>query len=690
MLKSKITRFLSVLLALSLLAGMGITAFAADTALPDFSTGDPWRASTVQGAVTPETPTSLKDDYYLYKNKDAILSCVIAPGYSSAGLLGDRDVENDQDILALFTEPFEAESHDAKLAQTMYNLFMDWDTRNALGVQPLKDLVEFFEQVSSIEELNEYYSTVPYEQQVAIPFSFSPSTNFNNSAEYIINICSGPLLLGDSAEYSELTEYGAVLKEATDALTLYMLDRMGYSETEAQQMLDNCYALETALAPYIFSSDEQRDPDFINQINNVLTLEEMREAQGAVPILQVIDLCGFEAKNEVILNEPVWLEAFRTYYTDEYLEWLKDYAIIHLIVGCSSCLDRDAFQFTLECSNAVTGSTGYLSDEEYAAQSTLGMLGWPVSRLYCERYFTEQDKENVRTLIEKVIAAYSEMLLGEEFISEETRLKAIEKLDCMQINVLYPDSWDDYSYEELNLVPAAEGGTCFDAILEISRFEMNKLAKDFSEPVKKDKWDGLLPTVVNAFYSPTENSVNILAAFCRGGIYNSDMPIEEQYAKLAMVIGHEISHSFDGTGSQFDKDGNLSNWWTDEDRANFSAKLQAIADYADTIYCWEGTHINGSIITGEACADMGAMACMLHIAEGIEDFDYELFFTKFAELWCYLRTYNAFLSRLKNEHPPEFYRVNATLQQFEEFYDCYGITEDDGMYLAPEQRIAIW
>ena len=678
-------KLLSTVLVLSLVFGLSAFAFAD----ADLTTGTPWLASSVQGAVTEDTPTSVKDDFYLAVNKDALLSYEIQPGYSSAGVFSKREMENDADILALFTD-YEPVGHDAKLAKDIYDLFLDWDSRNALGVQPLKEVIDAVEKLSSIEELNEYCTTVPYEEQAYLPFDFCPIVDYNDSSAYIMAVTSGPLMLEDSLEYSELSELGALMKEVWGDFVLYVLGRLGYTAEDAETVLENCCAFEKLLAPYIMTSEESLEPDFIDRINNLLPTEEFETLQGNVPILQTIDFAGFARKENMILLEPKWLEALKEVYNDEHLELIKDYMIVHTALDFGEVLDRDCFIKDMECCNAVSGTEGLLSDEQYAAQYALNTLSWPVSQLYCERYFTAEDKENVSAMVRTVLDAYAEMLAEEDFISEETKRKAIEKLDTMRLNVLWPDDWGQYSYEEVNFRSASEGGTLCGAVNAVNRHDLRKSAEDYIKPVDKNKWDGLMPTEVNAFYDPMANSVTMLAAFCRGEIYASSMPIEEQYGKLGTIIGHEISHCFDGTGSQFDKDGNYIDWWTEEDRAAFDKKIQAIADYADTVYCWDGTHINGSIVTGEACADMGGMACVLRIAKGIEGFDYDLFFRSYAELWSYMRSYNDFLSRLKNEHPPEYYRVNGTVQQFEEFYDCYGIEEGDGMYLTPEKRIAVW
>ena len=176
----------------------------------------------------------------------------------------------------------------------------------------------------------------------------------------------------------------------------------------------------------------------------------------------------------------------------------------------------------------------------------------------------------------------------------------------------------------------------------------------------------------------------------QGGAYNSDMSDEELLGTLGAVIGHEISHGFDSTGAQYDKDGNLAVWWTEEDYAEFLRRNQKMEDYYNAIHPWEGQDLYGSIVTGEACADMAGIKVALRIAAEKENFDYDAFFRAYAGLWLDKDTLQMIYRRINDVHPMGYLRVNCTLQQFDEFLNCYGITEGDGMYLAPEDRVNIW
>ena len=223
----------------------------------------------------------------------------------------------------------------------------------------------------------------------------------------------------------------------------------------------------------------------------------------------------------------------------------------------------------------------------------------------------------------------------------------------------------------------------------IVKFQQEENVEDYSGPYDKEKW-GSAPHVVNCFYNPMSNSIYIMGAFARGGMYDSGMSDEELYGTVGAVIGHEISHAFDSTGAQFDKNGDMISWWTEEDYEKFLERNEKMAAYYNAMHPWEGQDFRGSIMTGEACADMAGIKVMLLLAAEKPDFDYDLFFRTYAGVWLMKDTLQSAYSRITDTHPMGYLRVNATLQQYDEFLDFYGISEGDGMYLPPEERVAIW
>ena len=210
-----------------------------------------------------------------------------------------------------------------------------------------------------------------------------------------------------------------------------------------------------------------------------------------------------------------------------------------------------------------------------------------VGRLYSDTYLKAEDKERITTIIEEEKEAYKNIITSADFLSDETKEKALEKLAAIKLQVLYPDDWSKYETNDLNFKSADDGGTLFDAIASITEYEIKQNATEHTKPIDNDKWFSP-PNTVNCQYYLNNNTVYIYGAFCQGNMYNSDMSDEELYGKLGWVIGHELSHAFDSKGAQFDKDGNMADWWTPEDYEAFKKRNEKLAAYYNNMHPWEG------------------------------------------------------------------------------------------------------
>lgn len=678
-------KLFSILLALAMTVSLTVPAFADE---PDYTTGTPWPCIDLDGVVTEETTAELKDNFALAVNKDKILALEIPEGYSRAGTSVDLAIQAAEDLKNMFLGDA-PEGHDARLAYDYFQLLMDWDSRNAVGVAPLKAQTEQVEAIGSIEELSAYLSATPPEDQLSAVWMCDSGEDLMDSNHRIMIVADAELLLGDSAEYAALTPYGEIGKQAITELAEKMLLKLGYSEDEAAQKIDNCFAFETMLAPAIYTSEEQQRPDYYGRILNYVGLDDLKQMQGSLPVLESFANMGYpEAEAYLVLN-PAGLEKLSALYTEENLPLLKDYIIVHGVFSAAENLDRECYEWRNAFRNAVIGATGMLDDATVFSSEVSEKLKWPTAEMYTATYLKQEDKDRIAAMIDEIMEAYHGIIEEADFLSDETRAKAIEKLDSITPNVLYPDSWEKYSCEELNFAGPEDGGTLWEANRRIARYMRDESVKEYSEPVDKEEW-GDTPQTVNCFYNPLNNSLYILGAYAQGGMYNSEMRDEELLAKLGTVIGHEVSHAFDSKGAQFDKDGNMANWWTVEDQAAFLERNQKMVDYYNAMHPWEGQDFYGSIMTGEAGADMAGVKVVLRIAAGMEDFDYDAFFRAYADKWLGKDTLQMAYIRINDVHPMLYLRTNCTLQQFDEFLDFYGITEGDGMYLAPADRVIIW
>ena len=371
---------------------------------------------------------------------------------------------------------------------------------------------------------------------------------------------------------------------------------------------------------------------------------------------------------------------------------IKDCFIVHGSRYFAPYLDRECFDLLQECKNTKAGTPGAMQPEEMMFSALVsGQLPWPVAQLYSETYLKQEDKDRIAGMVDEIQEVYHGILNEADWLSEETRAKAVEKLDAIQKNVLYPDNWEPYSCEALNFAGPQEGGTLWDAQMAIDRYNAQKMIKQINEPIDHTEWpDNTTPNTYNCFYLPNFNSIYILGAYVRPLGDISALSDEALYAKIGIAIGHEFSHAFDPTGSQFDKDGNMNLWWTEEDGAAFGEKAAKLAAFYDKIQPWKGMGYHGNIVSGEACADLAGMKVVLRIVGQKEGFDYDAFFRAYAENYMSVMTPEFALQMMGDFHPMSYLRVNIVLQHFDEFLNLYDIHEGDGMYLAPEDRVSIW
>jgi putative endopeptidase len=346
--------------------------------------------------------------------------------------------------------------------------------------------------------------------------------------------------------------------------------------------------------------------------------------------------------------------------------------------------DRASYDAFLDADNRIRGASGRMPDELVAYGNVRGLLSTPMARAYIDRYDASKVKEQITDICRQVISCYRDMLAEEDWLSATTRRKAVEKLDAITINAVYPDTWVDYSGLDLT------GLSFYECMTAIERFYQELDRSHTNGRVDRKLWDGDILDQ-NAYYFPQDNSINIILGLLEKPFYYDGMSDEELLGGIGAVIGHEISHAFDPTGAQFDKDGNLASWWTAEDHAAFQARAARLVDYFDGISVWDGLNVSGSSVQGEASADMAGLKVMLRIARDRPGFDYQKFFTSYATIWRRIVTRElAYYMTTQDPHPLNYLRTNTTLQQFDEFMDAFGIQPGDAMYLAPEDRVTIW
>ena len=680
------------------------------------------------------------EDFHSAVNREWLQSSSIPSGYVSYDAFAERQLEVDKELQEILQSDQEIDdpyiAHCKKLVQDYYAMWLDWDARNAAGVEPLRDVVAPLLAVKTLDDMTKYLSD-PDTTIRALPlcgaFTAANPNDADNNAVYI----SPPtLVFQDPMYYDYLDANSWKTQPRYMQAAGYMLERLGYSEQERDKILQDSYKFECEMAASMMTTAESNAEDAAIRSNNPRTLAELEKEQGAFPLTGMLAGAGVEKSEIFILEEPEWLACMKNLYDDAHLEKMKAYLLVSDVLQFMELLDRDCYDRMNAVRNTLSGSSGQVDDEKAATDAVNDVLEMELGEVYAETYITDKTRSDVTELIKDVVEYYRSMLQGEEFLSDATKAEAIKKLDSLTIRVASPE---DHEKEDEALEDAAdeasddasidtktsgdssgsdvsggsgasgassadaepeerildfkgpeEGGTLVDARIAISEDTCLTIADRVNQPVDRTLWLAS-PQDVNAYYYPLDNSINIPAGILGGIFYSDQMSREEKLGHVGVIVAHEISHAFDTTGRQYDEHGNLRNWWTEEDYVKFHERAQKLVDYYNGFEPIKNYPINGAMIDTEAIADLTGVKCMLRIAADDEKFDYDRFFRTLASNWRTLTSLETEAYSIEQDsHPLAYLRTNAVVVQFEEFHKTYGTKEGDGMYLAPERRLEIW
>ena len=653
-----------------------------------------WINSDVQQFVQElgESEVKLEDDFHLFVNRDWILNTVLPDGYSSYDPITARAMEVDEQISGILQNP-EKETdpdliHAQDLVQKYYKMWMDWDARNKLGVEPLRELLDPLMKVETLDDLTAYLSMPRTATSATELLICDASIDWNRADYYAVYIMPIELIFGDSMYYEMMDVDDALAEPYYNVVIRHILTELGYSDEEATSILKGCFAFEKDISEYIMTTEEQSARDAVEKENNPRTLQQLEAEAGDFPIREILAAYKADGSDNYILTEPEWLSAMDVLYDEANVGNLKDYLICYTAQDYATLLDRECYDIYYQVINGISGATGTKSDEKGAADAVDTFFPAQLGRLYADKYVTDETKKEVTEITREIMDEYRVMLSEEEFLSDETRAEAIKKLDNLQLQIAKPEKWEDDS--QLTIRGGDEGGNLISAQDEAGAFWVERMKARINQKVDRSYWTSKIQQV-NAFYDPSQNRITLCGGILGGDLYNANMSREELFANVGDTIAHEISHAFDTTGSQFDEKGNLRDWWTEEDKKAFAERADKLAAYYDGIEPFQDVFCVGSQIEGEAIADLVAIKILLRIAAKDPNFDYDKFFKTFSRSWRTITTVRSeYYTLLQDTHPLAYLRVNAVVQQFPEFYETYGIKKGDGMYLPPEKRLEVW
>jgi putative endopeptidase len=645
------------------------------------------------------------DDFYKYVNGKWLETNEIPDEYASWGSAYELLKKTNEDALAILksamseNKDFEKievlPGSDQEKAVHLFQTIMDTISRNEQGLEPLKPYLAKIESIKDINDLQAFL--IEMEPKGGVGFlGFGVGSHPKNS-----NINAGYLgngQLGLSRDY--YVDQDDDTKEKREKYRNHivrMLRYIGDSEEDAKVNAKAVLAFETRMAESSMTKEDRRDA------RKRFNPKSMSDLSNLVPTINwknYFEGIGVKEIDTIIVSDPGYFKALNTILSENNLDDWKNYLRWSLIDGAAGLLSTEIDKANWEFySRDLRGSKAQRDLEERALNTLNGTIGEALGKLYVDKKFPPEAKAKAEQMIQNVIKAYEHRINALDWMSEDTKKKAVEKLQATSIKIAYPDKWKDYSQLEISSVE--DGGTYLQNMYNARKWNFNKDLADLGNPVDKTEWY-MAPQVVNAYYNPPFNEIVFPAAILQPPFYNYTADDAVNYGAIGAVIGHEISHSFDDSGSRYDKDGNLNNWWTDEDLKQFEALGALLADQYDKIEVLPETNINGKFTLGENIGDLGGVnaaydALQLSFEqngrpEDIDGFTAEQrFFLSWGTVWRTLTRDDALKNQIKTDpHSPNMYRATQPLKNVDAFYEAFNVQEGDAMYLPPEDRVKIW
>ncbi|MGE9867993.1 M13 family metallopeptidase [Limosilactobacillus reuteri] len=627
----------------------------------------------------------IKDDLYEAVNGGWLKTAKIPDDKPATGGFNDLVNEIDKQLM----DDFDAyatgkeKSDDSRFNEMikLYRLAKKFDWRKKVGPQPLKRML------ASVENLNSYED---YQSQwknwilagMPSPISFDIDADMKNATVYALFASSPSLILPDKSYYeAEKKAQHDQLLQLWSSMVEALMDKLGYSKEEAKKIIDDAIKFDALLAPNVKSAEEAAD---YSKMYNPQTVAELASATDQLDIAAIIKQLVGEEPEKVIVTEPEYFKALNKILQDNF-ELFKNWALIRVIRENASYLDDEMREINGRYGRALSGSKKPVSQRKFAFYLARDMFSQVAGDYYGKKYFGPQAKADVHHMVEQMIKVYKGRLTNNQWLSKDTRDKAILKLDKLGIQVGYPDKipalYDQFKVDEEESLIAN--------LNQLTVTANKELFSRWNKPVDRMRWE-MSAATVNAYYHPFKNIIVFPAAILQAPFYSLKQSSNQNYGGIGAVIAHEISHAFDNNGSLFDEFGNLNNWWTDEDSAHFKQLAQKMIEEFDGIP-FAGQKVNGKLTVSENIADAGGLSCALEAAKNEADFNAQEFFINWATIWRMKATEQYMQLLLSIDvHAPQKLRANIQAENLDDFYRAFDIKPGDEMYRAPEDRVHIW
>lgn len=635
------------------------------------------------------------NDFYRYSNGGWIKNNPLKAEYSRYGIFDKMYNENLEQLRTIVEEAKTMDQTPGGIPQkisTLYQLGMDSVRLNTQGIDPIR---EHLAQIAAVKDGNEFSKMVAtmHKEGIFPYFVTMVDADEKNSAINIAMLNQGGLGMGDRDYYLATDKDTKAIKEAYKIYVQKLFTLAGYDTKEAEKAAHAVLKIEDKIANASYSREVLRD-SYKNY--NKMTAQEWQKGNNILDWTTYFETLNMPMTNDIVIKQKDFFNDLGVAMADVNLDEQKAYLAYNLINEAAPYLSDELVNANFDFfGRTMTGSEELQPRWKRALTTTDSALSEAIGQLYVEKHFPASSKEKMLELVNNLQGALSERINELAWMSNETKARAQEKLSTFNVKVGYPDTWRDYTALDI------KEDSYWANILRSNLFEMDYMFSQAGKPVDKNKWF-MSPQTINAYYNPTTNEICFPAGILQPPFFNPEADDAVNYGAIGVVIGHEMTHGFDDQGRNYDKDGNMNDWWTADDAAKFKERTDVLVNQYNAIEVAPSVYANGSFTLGENIADQGGLIVSRlayenslkgterpQAIDGLSDV--ERFYISYATIWAQSIRPEEILRLTKMDpHSLGEWRVNAALRNIEEFYTTFGVVEGDQMYLAPENRVIVW
>ena len=642
-----------------------------------------------------DTTVSAGTDFFRYACGGWNDAHPLTAEYSRYGTF-DELFENSQTQLRELIEGLAAQKNNqagsaAQKIGDLYNMAMDSVTLNKQGAEPVKAMLD---KIAGLKDKSEIVPMMTEMAHIGIGTYFHSYVYADpkNSSLNIFQMGQGGINLGEKEYYLDTDSITQNIREQYKLYIGKLFQLAGFSEADAQQKVADVMEIETAIAKVSRSATELRDPE---ANYHKMSFDELKKTIAGIDWDAYMKGLGIQAPAELNVEQVEPIQEVARLMNTLPLSKHVSYLEYNLLDAAASCLSDDFVAARFDFYGKVlSGRQVNQPRWKRAVNSVNGMLGELVGEMYVEKYFPAAAKERMVKLVKNLQTALGERIDAQEWMSDSTKIRAHEKLAAFHVKVGYPDKWKDYSKLEI------KNDSYWANVCRASEWGFNDMYSRIGKPVDKDEWL-MTPQTVNAYYNPSTNEICFPAAILQPPFFNMEADDAANYGAIGVVIGHEMTHGFDDQGRQFDKDGNLTDWWAPGDADRFKERAQVMVDFFNKIEVLPGLQANGELTLGENLADHGGLnVAYLAFQNATKDAPLgvvdgftpeQRFFLAYATLWAgNIRDEQIRVYTKSDPHSLGKWRVNGALPHIQAWYDAFHITPSDPLYVAPENRVNVW